>query len=171
MAVGRYQHAHAASTYSYTLALSRPPRSPSRRRPVPLCEPSTTLFHPPPLSLLSSFQCFTHLSYPSLSLSLTCPPFIVLRNPSLSSHFNSLPSPFLCLILPFLPSYKLQLVLPFKILILCNSFLSETSAFYIICFSRTFIIFICVRQNRNYIITLADPKEGDFGINYSSLSN
>lgn len=95
VAVGRYQHAHAASTYSYTLALSRPPH----RRPVPLCNlPSTTL---------SSFHRFTHLSCPLFSL--TCP---------LSSSFTTFRSTIIIpsyvwhtfSFLPASPSYKHKLL-------------------------------------------------------------
>lgn len=47
MAVGRYQHAHAASTYSYTLALSRLPSPSSSTRSFlrPLAPTSISSFH------------------------------------------------------------------------------------------------------------------------------
>lgn len=71
MTVGRYQHAHAASTYGNPLALSRPPSSPSSSS-LSFLQPSS---HDP----LSSFHCFA-LSFPAL-LSRVSPPFCSLRNP------------------------------------------------------------------------------------------
>lgn len=67
VAVGRYQHAHAASTYSYTLALSRSP-SPLLP-PISFCNLLTlSSFHRP--TRVSPFLSLRSLDCPSLPLSL-----------------------------------------------------------------------------------------------------